>query len=432
MSALHPDSVDSSRDAVTGLPGRDAACARLGEWLERGGMVHAMLIGLKRFDAVNLAYGEAEGDAALAEVAQRLKHFAADQLDGPWIAARGGGGQFLLIACIPCSRERWQFLAEELIEAIGRPIAGGAAILRLSPRVGMLRGLPGEQADSMLDRLSQALAALQERKARRLLWADGEELRVGRSAAQLEADLLRAIERDEIEILFQPQFAAQDDALSGAEALARWNHPELGRIGAGALFAIAERADHVGHLSRHIARRALTQATAWPGDLRLSLNVTPTDLAASSFAEDMLELVQTSTFPRDRLTLEVTEQVLLSDVQQAAAALSTLARGGIAIALDDFGAGFCNFRYLKLLPLDYLKLDRAMVDGVAEDPRDLAVLRGIIAMAKALGLKVIAEGIETEAQRALIAAEGCDFYQGFLRAKPMAADVFGSFALSAN
>ena len=124
----------------------------------------------------------------------------------------------------------------------------------------------------------------------------------------------------------------------------------------------------------------------------------------------------------------MTEQVLLTDVAHAAHALGALAAQGIRIALDDFGAGFCNFRYLKLLPLHYLKLDRSMIDGTAGDPRDLAVLRGIIAMAGALDLQVIAEGVETEAQRLLVAGEGCAAYQGFLRAQPMSADDFLALA----
>jgi len=212
--------------------------------------------------------------------------------------------------------------------------------------------------------------------------------------------------------------------LIGAEALARWNHPELGRIGAGGLFAIAERTDHIPQLSRQIARQALRAAAQWPGDLRLSLNVTPNDLAADDFADNFADLLQDSGFSGWRLTLEVTEQVLLADIAAAATAFAALAAGGIRFALDDFGAGFCNFRYLKLLPLHYLKLDRAMIEGVAADPRDLAVLRAMIAMARALELDVIAEGVETEGQRLLAAAEGCKAYQGFLRSVPLSADEF--------
>ncbi len=426
MSVEYPDDIEASRDAVTGLPGREAARIRLSEWLAAKTPAHALLIGLRRFDAVNLAYGSAAGDAVLAEVAALLKQFAAKELGGPWLAARSGGGQFLLIASEECSRERWQLLAGQLLEAIARPITGAGGTIRLSPRGALLRALTDESADSVLDRLSQTLSSLMDQSGRRLLWADGTATRIGRSAAQLEVDLLGAIDRDEIEILYQPQFACSDGRLSGAEALARWNHPLLGRIGAGALFAIAERTDHIAQLSGHIARRALAGAENWPDQLRLSLNVTPSDLAVPDYATQLSDLVAGSGFPATRLTLEVTEQVLVADIHQAAQTLRLLAAQGMRIALDDFGAGFCNFRYLKLLPLHYLKLDRSMIDGESGDPRDLAVLRAIIAMAGALDLQVIAEGVESEAQSELVASEGCAFYQGFLRAQPMSGAEFAA------
>jgi len=431
--SAHADS-DTLRDALTGLPGVEAVRLRLAVWLaqaEETGQaapVHALLVALRRFDAVNLAYGAAAGDSVLASVAARISHYAAQELDGPWMLAREGGGNFLLVANQACSRERWQLVAGQIAEAISRPIAVPDGVLRLSPRVAMMRGLAGEGVDSMLDRLGQALASAKDRQGRRLFWVDGEMARAGRSAAQLEADLLGAIDRGEIDIAFQPQFALPDGRLSGAEALARWDHPKLGRIGAGTLFAVAERADHVAPLSQHIARRALALARDWPGDLRLSLNVTSADLAADTYAAEFLAILRESGFPANRLTLEVTEQVLLHDITLAARTLDELAGAGIRIALDDFGAGFCNFLYLKLLPLDYIKLDRAMIEGITADPRDLAVLRAIVAMAGALDLKVIAEGVEDEAQRDAVAREGCAFYQGFLGGAPMTPEEFAGLA----
>jgi EAL domain-containing protein (putative c-di-GMP-specific phosphodiesterase class I)/GGDEF domain-containing protein len=438
MSEFSSLDAEAPRDAVTGLPAIETVRGRLEHWLAQAAdgdepaRVHALLLGLRRFDAVNLAYGASAGDAALADVATRICRFADHELDGPWVVARGGG-DFLLAANEACSRERWQLFAEQLADLIAQPIplampsVGGS--VRLSPRLALLRGLEGEGVESMLDRLGHTLAGSMQLQGRRIAWADGEGGPPGRTAAQLEADLLVAIDRDEIEILFQPQFSvsrdgAVDERLTGAEALARWRHPTLGRIGAAALFGVAERTDHIAPLSRHIARRALVAAATWPAGLRLSLNVTPADLAAISYADQLMEIVRDSGFPPAQLTLEVTEQALLGDLHAAAKMLRRLSGEGVRIALDDFGAGFCNFRYLKLLPLDYLKLDRSMVDGIAEDPRDLAVLRAIVAMASALEIRVIAEGIETEAQRAKIAEEGCSFYQGFLRAQPMSKPEF--------
>jgi EAL domain-containing protein (putative c-di-GMP-specific phosphodiesterase class I)/GGDEF domain-containing protein len=427
---------EAPRDPVTGLPPIDTVRGRIAEWLAQeaaGGepaRVHLLLLGLHRLDAVNLAYGASVGDSALAEVAGRISRFADQELDGAWLVARGSGGNFLLAANETCSRDRWHLFAEHLADRIARPIPAVTGSLQLSPKLALLRGLAEEGVESMLDRLGQTLSGNRWMQGRRIAWVDGEAVPPGRTAAQLEADLLGAIDRDEIEIVFQPQFALPDDRLSGAEALARWRHPTLGRIGAAALFTVAERVDHLAPLSRHIARRALAAAARWPDRLRLSLNVTPADLAAGSYAGELMTILHESGFPADRLTLEVIEQALLGDLQLAGETLRLLKAEGIRIALDDFGAGFCNFRYLKLLPLDYLKLDRSMVEGITSDPRDLAVLRAIVAMAGALDLRVIAEGVESEDQRAKIAEEGCAFYQGFLRAQPMTAVEFAVLASS--
>lgn len=241
----------------------------------------------------------------------------------------------------------------------------------------------------------------------------------GVRAGVLEADLLRALDRREIEVLFQPQFSCLTGALTGAEALARWRHPTLGAIGARDLFAVAERAALVAPLSRHVVARALEDAATWPDNLTLSLNITPEELGDPRFAADFAALIGRSDIAPHRLMLEITEDLLLRNLAQAASALKALRGLGFRTALDDFGAGFCNFRYLRELPLDALKLDKAMVEGVPADTTALAVLRAIIALARALGLAVYAEGIEDEIQRAAITAEGCDYWQGFLRAQPM-------------
>ncbi|ANU08167.1 EAL domain-containing protein [Paraurantiacibacter namhicola] len=242
----------------------------------------------------------------------------------------------------------------------------------------------------------------------------------------LADDLAAAMQTGVLDILFQPQFACKDNALSGAEALVRWEHGVHGDLAGDAVFDIAAGSGQSLALSAHVRRAALAEATKWPENLRLSLNVTARDLEESDFAEAVLEELRESGFPADRLTLEITEQALLDDVEESARILSRLTAAGVAISLDDFGAGFCNFQYLKALPLAALKLDRSMVTGVCSDPRDLAVFRGIVAMAKALDLRVVAEGIETEAQRDAVKSEGCDRWQGFLGGKPMPAKEFAN------
>lgn len=415
---------NGGRDGLTGLP--DAGAARA--WLDqagRGGFVQAMLIGLNRFQAVNLAFGHRGGDRVLAEVARRIAHFAAQDMAicnsarGGILVARVSGGEFLVASARPVSRERWQLLAQGLARSVARPLSLGGEVVRLLPRIALLRGQSGEGGGALLDRLDQALAQLLRGGARRLLWADGSHPARGRSAARLEADLIGALHRGEIAVLYQPQFRVADGALAGAEALARWEHPGMGRIGAETLFAVAERADQMAPLSQAIASTALAGARDWPAGMRLSLNITAEDFALPDFAGGLLARAEAAGFAPDRLTVEITEQTLIADFEACADALRTLAARGVAVALDDFGTGFSNFRTLKALPLDTLKLDRSLVRDVARDGRDRAILAAIVAMARALSLSVVAEGVENEAQLAVLAEEGVDLFQGFLRAGPM-------------
>lgn len=265
-----------------------------------------------------------------------------------------------------------------------------------------------------------AATSLQNRRTGR------ERRAVADRAVAVELD--RALARGEIEVLFQPQYAARNDRLVGAEALARWRRPGAGLVGGEKLFALAARAGRVTAVSRHLARAAMIAGANWPGSLRLSLNVTAADLASADFAEHLRETIAEVGFQPERLTIEITEQSLVDVQGGAIPQLEELAERGVHIALDDFGSGFCNFSYLKRLPLHALKLDCSMVDGIAENPRDLAVLRGIVAMSAALGLKVVAEGVESEAQLAVLRAEGCDHYQGFLRAAPLSAERFAALS----
>ena len=258
----------------------------------------------------------------------------------------------------------------------------------------------------------------------------GSDRRQKKDAAFAD-ELAEAIATRSIEILFQPQFdSAGDRRLVGAEALARWRHPRLGSLGGDELFAMAERAGESCLLARHVAGAALLEAINWPQvpgrPLRLSLNVTAADVAEPHFTEEMAGKIAVTRFRPELLTLEITEQSLVADLERSAGRLRPLTDLGVRIALDDFGAGFCNFHYLKRLPLHYLKLDRSMVEGIEESASDLAVLRGIMAMARALGLEVTAEGIERESQREVIAREGCTSWQGFLGAHPMSAEEFAA------
>jgi len=413
----HPD-----HDQLTGLATASAARAKLGEWLEHGDTrVHALLLVLGRFDSVNVAHGADAGDYALTEVARRLSHFAQDEFpEGSWFAARLDGGKFMLATREECSRERWQFLAEALADGIAQPLAGSSTGLpQLWPHIALIRALSGDDPAGVLGRLSDAQIALKGEPGRRVVWIDRDDAPAGIDATEVEAELRRALDKGAVSLMFQPQFTLADDRLVGAEALVRWDQPLLGSIGGELLLRIAARADLTTQLTRKVTGAALKSVLKWPDGLKCSINVTAADLAVARFPQEMLDMVGDLSVDPARITLEITEQALLGDLDLAARSLGLLRDAGLRIALDDFGAGFCNFGYLKYLPLDIIKLDRIMLDGVAENARDRAVLRGVMAMARALDLEVLAEGVENERQRQIAAEEGCTAYQGFLRAKPL-------------
>lgn len=234
--------------------------------------------------------------------------------------------------------------------------------------------------------------------------------------------LRRAMSAGELEILFQPQVDVQSGRIVGAEALARWQQPHFGEVGAEALFGIAARADLFDEVSEHVQERAVLAARGWPqalSHLHLSINVTAADTTNPGFADQLLRMVQHIGFPANRLTIEVTETELIENLDCAALMLERLRGEGIRVALDDFGTGYSSLLYLKTLPLDAIKIDRRLTEDISGSERDRIVVKSVIAMARALDLQVIAEGVETEEQLDLLRAEGCSLYQGFLCSPPI-------------
>ncbi|MDX3899864.1 MAG: bifunctional diguanylate cyclase/phosphodiesterase [Sphingobium sp.] len=405
------------RDYLTGLHTRQGAIG----WIERQGKrdVTALLLSLSQFDRMNAAYGQTAGDAVLGRIARRIERMVDDVAGTDALVARVAGTEFLVgLTGDAASSERAVFLARRLIGAIGRPFSAGDHLIRLTARCGIAQKRAEDDAGQLIRRAGSALADARQAGGEgiRILSADKRSRQV--DADQLETDLRLALGRGEIGIVFQPQYHVDQDRISGVEALARWNHPRYGPLGAGILFAAAERSDYMLPLSAHIQAEALRQAAGWPealAELRLSINVTAADISQPDFMPELLSMVDRSGFPRERLTVEITESGLIQDVDAAAALLSALRGAGLAVAIDDFGTGYSSLAYLKSLPLDYLKIDSGLAQDIAGSARDRIIVRGVIHMAKSLGLKVIAEGIETEQQRDLLAREGCDYYQGFLR-----------------
>ena len=408
------------RDPLTGLPDAAAARRRLAAMMAEGKAPGVLLVGLNRLQPVNSAYGRAGGDVLIQAAARRIEAEAREAGGAETWVARLAGTEFLIGLPGACAG-RLAALAEAVIPAVERRFVAAPDVFLIGADIGGAI----EQDDGvggLLRRASAALAEAREAAGSAVRIADIDEVGGVWRAQRLAEDVRRAIGSGQIDLLFQPQVCITGRRIEGVEALARWQHPELGELGADLLFAAAERANLAGPLSSFVQQRALKSAAAWPPPLqrlRLSINVTAGDLARPGFAAEFLGLVAASGFPADRVTAEVTEEALIEDLGAAASALAELRRGSVRVAVDDFGTGYSSLAYLKALPLDYLKLDRRLTQDITGSPRDRIVVRGVIDMARSLGLGVIAEGVETDEQLALLAAEGCTLYQGFLCSPPV-------------
>ncbi|RYY26810.1 MAG: bifunctional diguanylate cyclase/phosphodiesterase [Sphingomonadales bacterium] len=405
-----PDASAAVRDALTGA--RDGPSAR--RWIDRrlseDGKIGTILIGLTRFETVNTAYGRAAGDELLRAVSRRVAEVAREALGKTAIVARIGGSEFL-VASDDADSAKLAAAQSRLEDALSRPFVAGGAIAPLGARLASAESAAGDTAATLLRRASETLLG------------DGTALEAGGPPIdELVGSIHKALERGEIGVLFQPQIAIATGQIIGVEALARWQHPEFGEVGAETLFAAADRAGLEAQLSDHVQRRALSAAANWPSSLnklRLSINVTAADVARNGFADSLLDRVDGSGFPRSRLTVEVTESGIMADLSEASRLLGELRGAGCRVAIDDFGTGYSSLAYLKALPLDYLKIDKKLSQDIAGSARDRVVVRGVIDMARSLGLSVIAEGVETQVQLDLLAKEGCQYFQGFLCSEPI-------------
>lgn len=396
---------------------RDADTAR--RWLDQrlageGAPVQAALIALSRFDIVNTAYGRVAGDALLRAAHQRIDDVARELLGADAVVARMAAAEFLVACDDPA--ERLELAAGRIAEILARPFVVDGSMVVTGCRIGIAGAEPNDASTDLLRRVSEALA-----EAR---MSDSATIHIASSSATsgtpmdtLAVDLRAALEQGDVKVLFQPQVAIATGKITGVEALARWDHPTLGALGAETLFAAAERADLAIALSDHIQRLVLSEASSWPTSLsaiRLSLNLTAADIARPGFTDIFLDRVDSSGFPRGRLTVEITETGLIADLGIASTLLGNLRGAGCRVAIDDFGTGYSSLAYLKALPLDYLKIDKKLAQDITGSVRDRVVVRGVIDMARSLGLAVIAEGVETEEQLDLLAREGCQYYQGYL------------------
>jgi EAL domain-containing protein (putative c-di-GMP-specific phosphodiesterase class I) len=240
---------------------------------------------------------------------------------------------------------------------------------------------------------------------------------------QLENHLRRAVNRQQLRLCYQPVVDASTGALSGAEALLRWDHPDLGAVSPEKFIPLAEETGLICSIGTWVLEQACRQARAWRegglGDVQTSVNVSARQLVSSAFPDMLRRILRETGISGDVLTLEITENTLMSASGQAVSILRELKDTGVCIAIDDFGTGYSSLSYLKRFPIDALKIDRSFVFDLPHDKESVAITRSILALARNLGLRVLAEGVETRSQLEFLTAEGCDRIQGFYFSRPV-------------
>ena len=363
-----------------------------------------ILVQVDQMSRINNSAGTATGDAVLDEIGRRLENFASDEFEKGSGVDRLDGPRFLIIPSTPLSLGALRAQERALHVALAEPIVG-------------------DPNGRLSIRIAAAMITRDEPVAEQLMQASDQ---LARPASARDGVMVHAaLSRNEVVIHYQPQYDVGTGEMTGVEALLRWQHPELGLLGAGPLVTAARAARLECELTEHAHRVALAEMATWPkvlAKLRVSLNITAADLGDPEFAGRFAAMAKEAKIDPDRLTLELTEQAMLSDPASAAEQLAQIRTLGSAIAIDDFGTGYSSLSLLARLPIDYLKIDSGFTRTIDGSDRDRIVVRAIVDLASALGLLVVAEGIENERQLGRLSELGVATWQGFLKSGPVPAE----------
>jgi diguanylate cyclase (GGDEF)-like protein/PAS domain S-box-containing protein len=422
-------------DALTGLPNRILLMQRLEEAVasaskkqgQPNALVGLMFIDLDRFKIINDSLGHGVGDQLLIAVARRLER-ATRTAD---TVARMGGDEFVVMLPRMATTAEAEIVARKVLIALAEPVVVDGHELLVTASVG-LASCPGlaQDAATLLSRADAAMYASKRAGRNSWRWFKPDLAETTSNRLQLERDLLHALDRKELEVHFQPQFDAATGSLVGAEALLRWRHPELGMIPPADFIALAEDSGLIIPIGRWVLAESLQQARSWQQGrrtpLKVAVNLSPRQMDSDALLWMVGDLLaETGVDPR-LLELEITESVLVRDIESAARRLKQLADLGVSIAIDDFGVGYSSLSYLRDLPIHSIKIDRSFIRPLPDDEGAALLVSALIAMAHQLRLRVVAEGVETEAQLALLRKAGCETIQGFLLARPLTREAFAA------
>ena len=413
---------EAYHDSLTGLASRVRFQERLTQALRdcrSGDDLAVLLLDLDAFKEINDSLGHAAGDQLLQRVAQRLRSSVRDTDT----VARFGGDEFAVLVESIIARADAETAARRIVAAMAEPFVLDDRELRAGVSVGIASAADAHDADQLLRNAD--LAMYQAKEA----GGDGFVVYHPRmhdaliERLQLEADLRLALDRDELVLHYQPTVDLATGEITGFEALVRWDHPLRGLVPPLDFIGVAESTGLIVPLGRWVLAEACRQAVAWGAGsgrrLRMSVNVSVRQFERSDLVEMVSEVLASTGMPPDRLCLEMTESVLLTDTEENLAQLLRLKELGVTLAMDDFGTGYSSLAYLRRLPMDILKIDRSFVGRLAGDRQDVALVRMIVRLGQSLGVATVAEGIEDAAQLAALREMGCDCGQGYYLSRPL-------------
>ncbi|MEL7041067.1 MAG: EAL domain-containing protein [Pseudomonadota bacterium] len=406
-------------DSLTGLLNRNSFCealnAHLKSDLRKTSESVLIWIDLDNFKWINDTFGHGGGDDILKLVATRLEHMC-EPMD---ILCRYGGDEFALLVSRPHANGRVLTFIEQLTQALQQPFHYAQTDVQCSASVGIRR--VDANADDVSSLMKEAdLALFAAKSSGRGMWKEYSEAFKAqvRGQRELANDLAQAIEADTLNLQFQPIVDAKTGSISAVEALSRWHHPIRGTVAPSEFIPIAEDNGIIIALGDRVVENAIAAALDMPDETRVGINVSPLQLHSSQLLTLIDETLQKTKVDPNRIELEITESVFLSDNTFILDRLRKLKELGLRIAMDDFGTGFSSLAYLQRFPFDKLKLDQAFVRGIETSDQSRAIARATISMAHALNLTVTAEGVESEAQASFLRDHGCDELQGYLFSRP--------------
>jgi diguanylate cyclase (GGDEF)-like protein len=391
-------------------------------------MTAVLFMDLDGFKQINDSLGHAMGDRLLRVAAERL----GGGLRQEDLLARFGGDEFVLLIEILHRPEAAGAVAERLLAALAEPLPVDGERLQLSASIGIgIYPRDGDSAEALLRNADTAMYRSKERGRGGYCFYDRVFTERVRERMELESGLRLALERGELRVHYQPSVGLADGRAAGAEALVRWQHPTLGLVLPDRFVPVAVDSSLIVPIGEWILRQACAQARAWQSAglpvERISVNIAGPQVLRSDLARMVVRVLDETGLPPECLELEVTEGFIMSEADESIQTLESLRRLGVRLSIDDFGTGYSSLSYLKRLPVDRLKIDRSFVKDLPGDANDLAISRAILALAKSLGLAVTAEGVETEEQASLLAAEGCGEAQGYFYSRPLEPGAFADW-----